>query len=114
MLAKQTHARAEIELTNADGARPVRIAFAEDGHIWADHEGIWQDAGAYAANAWTTLEVQIAANPKSDRAEFRVNGREVLSRPLVFSEPAASVQRLLIRTRAFRGRGTSGKALPGG
>lgn len=109
----QTDARLELELTSAHGARPVRIAFGEDGHLWADHEGIWKDAGAYAADTWTTLELRIAANPHSDRAEFRVNGREVLHRPPVFSEPAASVERLSIRTGAFRDRGTAGKVLPG-
>jgi hypothetical protein len=113
VLARQTNARLEIELASAQGARPVRIAFAEDGHLWADHEGIWQDAGPYAAGAWTTLELKIAKSVTSDRTEFRVDGREVLSRPAVFSEPAASVERLSFRTGVFRDRGAAGKDLPG-
>jgi Sialidase-like, CBM domain len=113
VLARQTDARLEIELLDAHGARPVRLAFAEDGHLWACHEGIWEDAGPYAANRWITLGLQIAPNPKSDHAILTVDGRPPLPRNLVFTEPAASVERLSFRTGKYRRRGYGGRDLPG-
>jgi hypothetical protein len=38
LFARQTDARLEIDLLDAKGARPVRLAFGEDGRLWACHE----------------------------------------------------------------------------
>jgi hypothetical protein len=113
VLAKQANARLEIELLDAHGARPVRLAFEEDGHLWACHEGVWNDAGAYAAGHWTAFELEIPRQATADRVDVRVDGKSPLSRAAVFTEPVTSVERLSFRTGAFRRTGFAGKDLPG-
>ena len=113
LLARQTNARLEIDLLDARGARPVRFALGEDGHLWACHEGQWMDAGAYTADAWHSLELEIPASPTADRCALTVDGKSPLARPAVFTDPAASVERLSFRTGAYRDRGFGGRDLPG-
>jgi hypothetical protein len=113
VLAKQANARLEVDLLEAHGARPVQLAFAEDGHLWARHEGIWNDAGPYAPDRWMTVSLTISKNPNSDTAELRVDGKAVVARAMVFTDPARTVERLSFRTGVFRNRGAAGKDLPG-
>jgi Sialidase-like, CBM domain len=105
VLARQTDARLEIDLMDAHGLRPVRLAFEEDGRLWACHEGIWKDAGRYAAGRWISIGLTIAKNPRSDHAVLTVDGRQPLGRTLVFSDPARTVERLSFRTGRYRRRG---------
>jgi len=114
LLARQTNARLEIELLDAHGARPVRVALGEDGHLWACHEGQWMDGGAYTAGVWHRLELEIPANPTADRCLLTLDGKSPLVRPAAFTDPAASVERLSFRTGAYRDRGFGGRDLPGG
>ena len=113
VLAEQANARLEIELLDAHGARPVRLAFEEDGHLWACHEGVWNDAGAYAAGHWTAIELEIPRAVTADRVDVRVDGKSPLPRAAVFTEPVTSVERLSFRTGAYRRSGFAGKDLPG-
>ncbi len=113
IFARQTNARLEIDLLDAHGARPVQLAFAEEGHLWARHEGIWNDAGPYTAGQWITVTLDIKPAVTADTAELRINGQPVLTRALVFTEPVNSVERLSFRTGVFRNRGLAGKELPG-
>lgn len=113
VLARQTNARLEIDLLDRHGARPVRLAFAEDGHVWACHEGVWTDAGAYVADRWLTLDLEIPRAPTADRVDVRIDGKSPLSRPAVFTEPAATVERLSFRTGRYRREGFGGRELPG-
>lgn len=112
VLAKQTNARLEIDLLDARGLRPVQLAFAEDGHLWARHEGIWNDAGPYTAGRWISISVEISKNPNSDTAALLVDGKQAVARAMVFTDPARTVERLSFRTGAFRNRGMAGKELP--
>jgi hypothetical protein len=113
VLAKQANARLEVDLLDAHGLRPVQLAFSEDGHLWARHEGIWNDAGIYPVNQWTTVSIEISKNPNSDTAALLVDGKQVVARAMVFTDPARTVERLSFRTGAFRDRGMAGKDLPG-
>jgi hypothetical protein len=113
LLAKQMNARLEVDLLDAHGARPVQLAFAEDGHLWARHEGIWNDAGPYAADHWIAVALEISKKPTSDTAELRVDGKAVLARAMVFTDPVKTMERLSFRTGLFRNRGAAGKDLPG-
>ena len=113
LLARQNQARLELDLLDAQGARPVQIAFAEDGHLWARHEGIWQDAGPYPVDQWLNLSLEIKPSATADTAELRINGKPVLSRALVFNEPVRTVERVSFRTGAYRNRGLAGKELVG-
>jgi len=113
VLPRQTDARLEIDLLDARGARPVQLAFAEDGRLWARHEGIWNDAGPYTAGRWMTLTLDLKPAVTSDTAELRVNGQPVLTRAMVFTDPVNSVERVSFRTGIFRNRGLAGKELPG-
>ncbi len=113
LLARQTTARLEIELLDAAGARPVRLALGEDGRLWACHEGQWMDAGPYTAGNWQSFELEIPASPAADRCALIVDGKAPLSRPAIFTDPVATVERLSFRTGAFRDRGFGGRDLPG-
>ena len=113
VLARQKNARLEIDLQTAGGARPVRLALGEDGRVWACHEGQWMDAGAYPTGEWLSVELEIPRNPRSDVADLTINGRKPLARAAVFTEPAATVERLSFRTGAYRDHGYGGRDLPG-
>lgn len=113
VLARQANARLEIELLDAAGLRPVRLAFAEDGHLWACHESQWWDAGAYTAGQWHRFELEIPREATADRCALTVDGKSPLTRPAIFSDPVATVERLSFRTGAYRDRGMGGRDLPG-
>jgi hypothetical protein len=112
VLARQPGARLEIELLDARGARPVRLAFEESGRLAACHEGQWMDAGAYEPGHWHRFELEIPANPAADRCAVSVDGRTPLARPAFFTDPVAAVERLSFRTGRYRERGYGGRDLP--
>lgn len=114
IFARQTNARLEIDLQDAKGARPTRIALAEDGHLWACHEGQWFDAGPYTANQWHRFELEIPKDPAADRCAITLDGKSPLKRPAFFTDPVTTVERLSFRTGAYRDRGYGGHDLPGG
>jgi hypothetical protein len=113
VLARQANARFEIDLLDAAGLRPVRLAFGEDGHLWACHEGQWMDAGPYTAGKWHHFELEIPRDPNADRCAVTVDGKSPLPRPAFFTDPVATVERLSFRTGAYRDRGFGGRDLPG-
>ncbi|HWA28012.1 MAG TPA: exo-alpha-sialidase [Lacunisphaera sp.] len=113
VLARQANARLEIDLLDAHGLRPVRLAFGEDGHLWACHEAQWLDAGPYTAGQWHPFELEIPADPNADRCTVIVDGKSPLPRPAFFTDPVATVERLSFRTGPYRERGFGGHDLPG-
>ncbi|HEU5080750.1 MAG TPA: exo-alpha-sialidase [Opitutaceae bacterium] len=113
VLARQTNARLEIELLDAHGARPVRLALGEDGHVWACHEGQWFDAGTYTSGAWHRFELEIPPSEKADRCALMIDGKSPLARPAIFTDPVTTVERLSFRTGPYRYRGYGGRDLPG-
>ncbi|WP_438482570.1 hypothetical protein [Oleiharenicola lentus] len=113
IFAAQKNARLEIDLLDARGARPVRLALAEDGHLWACHEGQWFDGGVYAEKQWQTFSLEIPVNPSDDRCTLLVDGNTPLARPMFFTDPMTTVERLSFRTGEFRERGYGGRDLPG-
>lgn len=114
VMARQTNARMEMELLDAAGVRPLVLALGEDGHIWANHEGVWTDNGPYKADTWISFEISAAANPASDRFPVLINGRPSNPKAVGPAEAASSVERVSFRTGAFRYRGEgAGRDLPG-
>ncbi|HYC70368.1 MAG TPA: exo-alpha-sialidase [Opitutaceae bacterium] len=113
VLARQANARLEIDLEDGSGLRPVRLAFGEDGRLWACHEAQWMDAGAYTPGRWHRFELEIPANPEADRCAVTVDGKSPLPRPAFFTDPVRTVERLSFRTGPHRPRGYGGRDLPG-
>lgn len=113
VFARQSDARLEIELLDAAGLRPVRIAFEENGRLRACHEGQWLDAGPYEAGRWHAFELEIPAAPDADRCAVLVDGKSPLPRPAFFTDPVAAVERLSFRTGSYRQRGYGGRDIPG-
>jgi hypothetical protein len=111
--AAQTDARLEIELLDAAGARPVRLAFLPGGRLKACHEGQWLDAGTYEAGRWHRFELEIPREVTADRCTVLVDGASPLPRPAFFTDPVVSVERLSFRTGEYRERGYGGRDLPG-
>jgi hypothetical protein len=91
----------------------VRLTLTPEGRIRACHEGIWIDCGPYAAERWLAFELDVNPGKSVDRFDLSVDGRSVLPRPGVFTDPAASLARLSFRTGAYRHRGSGGEDLPG-
>jgi hypothetical protein len=113
LFARQTNARLEIDLLDAKGARPVRLAFGEDGKLSACHEAQWLDAGTYSAGQWHQFELEIPADPAADRCALLVEGKSPLPRPAFFTDPVKTVERISFRTGPHRERGYGGRDLPG-
>lgn len=113
VFARQTDARLEIDLLDATGLRPVRLAFGEGGRLWACHEAQWLDAGRYEAGRWITFDLEIPASADADRCAVLVDGKSPLPRPAFFTDPVKTVHRLSFRTGAHRERGFGGRDLPG-
>ena len=113
IFARQTDARFEIELLDAAGLRPVRLAFEENGRLRACHEAQWLDAGAYTAGQWHEFTLEIPSDPAADRCAILVDGKSPLPRPAFFTDPVATVERLSFRTGSYRERGYGGRDLPG-
>ena len=105
IFARQTNARLEIELASANGSRPFLIALGEDGHLWANHEGVWSDNGPYTAGQWITFQLAAPAKSTSDRIALKIDGKPAKPGEIGPAEAAATVERLSFRTGAFRYRG---------
>jgi len=100
--AAQANARLEIDLCDAAGRRPVRLALTEDGTVRAADGEAMAEAGRYAAGRETTLVV--TTDPASGGYAVRVNGGEP-RRLAVAEKGVARVERLSLRTGAWRGCG---------
>jgi hypothetical protein len=111
--ARQANARLEIDLLNATGLRPVRLAFGQDGRLSACHENQWLDAGPYTPGQWHSIELEIPSDPENDRCTILVDGQPTARRYIYFTDPVATVERLSFRTGTFRDRGIGGRDLPG-
>lgn len=111
LLARQTSGRCEIDIAGPHGERPIQLAL-EDGKIQAKHEGIWMPAGTYQPDQWLAFSLDVNAKKGTDRFELMINGKPALERTAYFSEPSATMQRLVFRTGEYRARGIGGLAHP--
>lgn len=112
VLARQTNARLEIELADRRGNRPFLFALGEDGHLWACHEGVWTDNGAYTAGQWISFQYEASPKATSDRGDLIINGKPSVPRSIGPVEAAATVERLSFRTGPQRRQPTGGRDLP--
>jgi hypothetical protein len=113
VLARQTNARLEIELTDARGNRQLFLALGEDGRVWVSHEGVWTDNGAYRAGEWLAFAYDASPKPTSDRGDLSINGKPATPRAIGPTEATATVERLSFRTGSARTRPFGGHDLPG-
>ncbi|MBI2510342.1 MAG: exo-alpha-sialidase [Opitutae bacterium] len=113
VLARQTNARLEIELTDAHGNRQLLLALGEDGRVWVSHEGVWTDNGAYRADEWLTFAYDASPKPTSDRGDLSINGQPATPRAIGPTEATRTVERLSFRTGPARTRPFGGRDLPG-
>jgi len=113
VLAKQIQGRLEIDVVGPHGARPVQVAFTEEGRIEARHEGIWKPGGEYPLDEWIDVELDVNPGSNTERYQMRINGEEVLYRMAYFTDFIPEVERLTFRTGRFRLRGDGGHELPG-
>lgn len=89
----------EIEVLDHAGRRPVRLVFGEDGRVRAATGNGMVDAGAYRAGAW--LRVALAVDTTASRYNVAIDGR-VAVQAATLAEAAATVERLALRTGAYR------------
>jgi hypothetical protein len=91
--------RLEIEVLDHRGHRPIRLSLAEDGRVRvATGEGI-VDAGPYRVGEW--LRFSLTLDTTAARFDLALNGQKLVS-AATFAEAAATVERLSLRTGAFR------------
>lgn len=91
--------RLEIEILDAAGRRPVRIALREDGRVWVlDPQGP-RDVAPCTAGSWHRLGLAVDAR----RGTFDLSlDQQVVLRGAALAEPVTSVERLSFRTGEFR------------
>jgi hypothetical protein len=101
----QANARLEIELCDAGGRRPVRVALTETGLLQAADGKNVTVLGKYTAGE--TLSLVMAADAAAGRYSVQVNGGA--PRELAVAEAGAkTLQRLSVRTGVWRGLGNGG------
>lgn len=101
----QANAGLEIELCDAAGRRPVRVALTATGLLQAADGKNVTDLGKYAAGK--TLSLVIAADAAAGRYSVQVNGGA--PREVAAAEADAKIlQRLSLRTGDWRGLGDGG------
>jgi hypothetical protein len=98
----QANARMEVELCAADGRRPVRVYLTETGVIQAADGAHPRDLGPYTAGAAMTLS--IVADLAAGNFTVQVNGGPAQALA-VAEQGCKTVQRLSLRTGAWRGLG---------
>jgi hypothetical protein len=89
----------EIEVQDRQGRRPVRIYLTEKGQLMVSDGEKERVAGHYKAGQWHELSVDVDA--AKGWFNLRLDGREV-ARGVTFAESVGSVERLSLRTGAFR------------
>jgi hypothetical protein len=105
----QANARLEIELCDPAGRRPVRVVLTETGTIQSADGNTAVDLGRYTAGERFSLV--IATDAAAGRYSVQVNGG--VARQLAVAEAdAKTLQRLSLRTGAWRGLGDGGPVDP--
>jgi hypothetical protein len=89
----------EIEVLDHQGRRPVRMFLTEKGQLKVVNGTEELEIGHYRAGQWHELSVDI--NTNDGKFSLQLDGREV-ARQMDFAESADSVERLSLRTGAFR------------
>ena len=98
--AAQLGARLEIELCDGAGRRPIRLALTEDGSLQAADGGNMVCVGMYQANVGVTIA--LTTDLARGRYAVQVDGGE-LKNLVTAEEGVRSVERLVLRTGAWRG-----------
>ncbi|MBL8228189.1 MAG: exo-alpha-sialidase [Bryobacterales bacterium] len=89
----------EMEVQDRFGARPVRVLLSADGTVRAADGVSMKQGGKYARDRWIAVEFNVdAARGKYD---VTMDGKRVWT-GLAFAETAQSVERLSLRTGAYR------------
>lgn len=100
MLAKQANdGQLYIELCDAKSAAPIRIRFNSDGAIQVLQAGTWTELQRYEPDRW--YELAIHFDTERQRFEVMMNGAPT-PRPYLFSMPAYTLERLVLRTGPMR------------
>ena len=88
--------------TEHSGKRPLRLSFTAAGHIQAVDGARQCDLGAYQIDEWCNLALRL--NLVKHEYTISINDKEVGTLP-VADASIQQVQRLVIRTGAWRGIG---------
>jgi hypothetical protein len=89
----------EVDVTDGQGRRPVRLQFDRDGRIKAANGGAVVDLGSYAAGTWQALEIVVDAGRGA--YSVAVDGKQVLELAEL-AEKVGTVERLSFRTGEYR------------
>ncbi len=97
VLPRQNDAgRLEIDVLDARGRRPVRVALTAEGSIAVDGEAT---KAAYEADSWLSMQVDVDASKQ--QYTLAVDGTE-LRKDAPFAETVDSVERVSFRTGEYR------------
>jgi hypothetical protein len=107
--AAQTNGNLEIELCDAAGHRPVRVALAENGNLLVGDGTGMVPLGTYHVATWTKLI--LTTDMASGTYTVQVNRGKKQSFPLA-EKTTRGVERLSFRTGPWRGIGDGGDVDP--
>jgi hypothetical protein len=96
---QNSNGRLEIDVVDRFGNRPVRLAFAENGKITAVGGAAAVDVAPYELARWYTLDLTVDVAAGTYR--LSLDGKP-LPKELTFAEYVKSVERLSLRTGAYR------------
>jgi hypothetical protein len=108
--AAQTNANLEIELCDAAGHCPVRVALAENSNLRTCDGAGMEKLGTFHANAWT--RIVLTTDLTAGTYTVQVNRGKKHSFALA-DTTVNSVERLAFRTGPWRGIGDGGEVDPG-
>ena len=91
--------RLEVDVLGRGGQRPVRVVLAEDGWVqaWRGDEAV--KVSRYEAGTWLALRLSVRSG--AGTFDLAIDGRAVLE-GAAFAEPVDAVERLSLRTGAYR------------
>jgi len=101
LLAKQTkNGRMDIEVSDKNGLRPVRIIITNTGKIRAVSGNNIAELSEYKADSWLSFKIDVDA--AAGKLTIGINGKEVL-KDAQFAQRTNTVERLSFRTGKYRG-----------
>jgi hypothetical protein len=91
--------RLELEVLDHSGHRPIRVIFGEDGHIRFSNGNDLTDGGRYEADTW--YQIKINVNVAKGKYDLLMDNRMIVNQA-IFAESVSSIERISLRTGAYR------------
>ena len=93
------HGRMEIDLSNKNGVRPIRIILTDAGRVQAINGDRTIDLMSYETNNWLSFKLDV--NCSTGKFSVDIDGRPLLENAS-FAEKTGTIERIAFRTGEYR------------